>query len=301
MSSRRWRAVWSCSGSTPTTRPQLGPVARRTKMSPEPVRACTTTVSSPSAGPADDSRPLLTTPDDVTRSSRAAVPSGMPTSTSPLLVCAVNAPLTALATATDPDAVCVLTLPCSRPIVIPPLAAWNFRSPSSSPIVASPEAVEMDALPSTRCTATSPEAVSALMFPSRASSATSPLADENRQSASRPSPWTSADADEACSRDLTGSAMSISTAPPRPSEMYFLPAATVSVPFLKSTRACSAARTSEAREGSRGRTSTTVSSRSVATSRTDPATTSTTAVMGSGVWKVGIDFSCRLDVSGPSR
>ena len=71
----------------------------------------------------------------------------MPTSTSPLLVCAVNAPLTALATATDPDAVCVLALPCSRPIVIPPLAAWNFRSPSSSPIVASPEAVEMDALP----------------------------------------------------------------------------------------------------------------------------------------------------------
>ena len=174
----------------------------------------------------------------------------MPTSTSPLLVCAVNAPLTAR----NRDR--------SRRRLRFHVAV---QPPDRDPTAGGLElqiALELadcriargrrdDALPSTRCTATSPEAVSALMFPSRVSSATSPLADENRQSASRPSPCTSADADEACSRDLTGSAMSISTAPPRPSEMYFLPAATVSVPFLKSMRACSAARTSEAREGSR--------------------------------------------------
>ena len=46
-----------------TVRPPHGPVARCTTTSPEPVRACTTSVSSPSAGPSDGCRLLRTEPD----------------------------------------------------------------------------------------------------------------------------------------------------------------------------------------------------------------------------------------------
>ncbi len=66
-------------------------------MSPDPVRACTTNVSSPSAGPSDVCKLLSTVPEWVLSSSRAAVPSGMPTSTSPLPVWVLRAPLTAAA------------------------------------------------------------------------------------------------------------------------------------------------------------------------------------------------------------
>ena len=82
-----------------------------------------------------------------------------------------------------------------------------------------------------------------------------------------------------------------------------LPAVTVSVPFVKSTRALSATRTSDARLGSRGLTVTTVSSRSLAVRWTDPLTISTVAVIGWGVANVGMMFSplCIRVVSGPSR
>ena len=81
-------------------------------------------------------------PEPVRKSSWAAVPSAMPSSTSPLLVCTETAPLTAVATVTSPDAVCALTLPCSRSTHSDPLAARNLTSPPSSPIVASPDAVD---------------------------------------------------------------------------------------------------------------------------------------------------------------
>ncbi len=95
----------------------------------------------------------------------------------------------------------------------------------------------------------------------------------------------------------------MATAPPRPSEMKRRPAETVSVPFRNSTRALSATRTSEARFGSRGLTATTVSSRSVATTWTEPLTTSTETVIGCGVGNVGmISPQCVMwVVSGPSR
>src|SRR5579875_2200390 len=60
--------------------------ARWMSTSPEPVRTFTDSVSSPSSGPPEGSSRLVMTPDPVTMSSRAALPSGTPTSTAPLLV-----------------------------------------------------------------------------------------------------------------------------------------------------------------------------------------------------------------------
>ena len=67
---------------------------RGTEMSPEPVRTWTLNVSSPSAGPPDCYR-LLRLRRNVSRSSRAAVPSSTPTPMSPLPVCTDTPPMTA--------------------------------------------------------------------------------------------------------------------------------------------------------------------------------------------------------------
>ncbi len=91
--------------------------------------------------------------------------------------------------------------------------------------------------------------------------------------------------------NATAIAMSMLTAPPRPREMNFLPAETSRVPFRNSTRAPSAALTSEARFESRGLTSTTVVIAVRRDDMTDPLTTSTEAVIGSGVGNVGIFLS----------
>ena len=100
-SSRRSPAGARCSGSTPTTKTSPRPCTLHHNIT-GPVRTCTTTVWSPSAGPSDGCRVLRTAPDPVHTSSWAAVPSAMSTSTSPLLVCTETAPLTAVATVMSP-------------------------------------------------------------------------------------------------------------------------------------------------------------------------------------------------------
>src|SRR6185312_7069295 len=162
----------------------------------------------------------------------------------------------------------------------------------NAPSETSPDAVDTDAESVAKATATSPDAVSALIFPRTDSSVRSPLAEASLQSAYSPSAVTLAEATEACSREPDGNATSTTTAPRRGNENPRL-LATDSVPLLKSTRTCSAALTSSDRDASHGRTSTTVSVRSVATSRTAPAEISTVAVIGCGVSKVGI--TCLLD------
>src|SRR5271166_1888142 len=59
-------------------------LARWIRTSPEPLRTCRTRVSSPCPGPSDRCSLLVTTPDPVMMSNRAAVPSAIPTATSPL-------------------------------------------------------------------------------------------------------------------------------------------------------------------------------------------------------------------------
>jgi len=63
---------------------------------------------------------------------------------------------------------------------------------------------------------------------------------------------------------------------------------TTSLPWESSTRVCSAAVTSISLAGSLGRTSTTVSARSLAMTRTSPTIGATSTEIGSGVSKAGI-------------
>jgi hypothetical protein len=85
--------------------------------------------------------------------------------------------------------------------------------------------------------------------------------------------------------------MVTSIEPPSLNGLYclqFFDALISSLPSVYSTRACSAARTSSPLPLSLGRTSTTVSVRSVAVIRASPTPISITTVMGPGVSNVGI-------------
>lgn len=117
------------------------------------------------------------------------------------------------------------------------------------------------------------------------SSRTSPAEVLTRTSPSAPSPWIWAQAPVSSAREPVGSATVTSTEPVRPNRARCLGVRTVSRLFRKVTSVCSATRTSWSLPASRGRTSTVVSLRPVATRRIDPASTCTVAVIGSGVSK----------------
>ena len=106
-----------------------------------------------------------------------------------------------------------------------------------------------------------------------------------RHSPSGPSQWKSANCAVPCTFEPAGSSIVTAIDPPSPrgSQDRRRGALTRRCPLSYSTRVCSAALTSCSFEASLGWTSTIVSRRSPAMIRTSPTTTSTFAVIGSGV------------------
>ncbi len=91
--------------------------------------------------------------------------------------------------------------------------------------------------------------------------------------------------------DPAGSSIctSIDSPPARNDHFHPLGVLTDNLPLAYSTRVCSAAVTSDFLAGSLGRTSTTVSVRSLATTWMSPMPTSRVTEIGSGVSNVGIE------------
>ena len=132
---------------------------RRTMMSPQEVRARTSTGSSPGSGGPEASRSFCTLPNRVLRSSQAATPSRTPTSTVPAAVSATTAPRATSPRRTSPFAVFAVTAASAWSTEILPLAAFTRRSPVTSPIRVSPLEFLTTAAPSMLPITKAPEPV----------------------------------------------------------------------------------------------------------------------------------------------
>jgi hypothetical protein len=116
----------------------------------------------------------------------------------------------------------------------------------------------------------------------------------NRHSPSRPSQRNAAHDASACTLDPLGTSIRTSTEGPALKKLYrrqLFGALIISRPATYSTVVCAAALTSDLFDALRGRTSTTVSARSVAVIHASPTGRSTWTEIGSGVSKTGMVVS----------
>ena len=211
----------------------------------------------------------------------------MPTSTSPVAVYRSTVPLPSSPTRMSPLSVLALTAARATSTVMWPLAEFARRSPTTSPTQLSPPMFLTTAPPSTWRTRMSPFPLT-LAWPVTWSTITlppvvfscTPVACSTRMSPvgvfswhepTTPSTRYSHFAVSPCTSDPVGSSTSTSTEP------YLVVKAvrsfgclTSSFPSANSMLACSAALTSSSQDGSTGRTSTTVSARSLALNPMSP-------------------------------
>src|SRR3954447_13957461 len=286
-------------------------------MSPIVVRARTRTVSVAGPGASAASRAVCTRPVPELTSSQAALPSRMPTSSSPILVSTTTEPRATSPSRTEPLADLAPTPARACSTAMSPLAALTRSSPPAPPIQVSPLEFFTTAVSSSSLRRTSPEpaltstcavARSTVISPapafrfSRAARSTpmrptpvlirrSPSSPSVRKSVSWPAPTTV---------ERSGSSTVTLTEPPwlRSAHERSFGVLTSRWPCSNSTRVCSAALVSSWFDGSLGRTSTTVSARSPAAIRTSPTTTSRLAMIGPGVSKVIAPILCRPGPSG---